>query len=281
MPLRRRNGIRHSKQANITSPAAIPWLFSAWPNVCAVVETVATAVAFPPAANVTLTGESVQTGSLAALAPVTEQANDTLPANPFVDATEMLLVALAPEITVNAPGLAVTVKPGNAACATEITITDEVSTTEPLVPVTVTSRTPAVPAAVLIVSTAFVAEPKLTTADDGASEQLPAAVPLAVVAEQLSATVPAKLLTEATVTESVPLAPAINERFVTAGVTVKLEGAVTTNASPAEVEPVKVLSPEYTAVIWYVPAVGNVSAEVDALPEGLNATAAPSAVPLE
>jgi len=223
----------------------------------------------------------VQTGSLAALPPVTEHASATAPANPFVDATEMLLVALAPGTTVAAPGVAVTVKPGVAAGVTETTITEEVSTVDPLVPVTVTSRTPAVPAVVLMVNTEFATAPELTTAEAGAIEQLPAAVPLAVLTEQPSATVPAKLFTEATVIESVPLAPANSETLVADGVTVKLEGAVTTSARATEVEPTNVLSPEYTAVIPYVPAVGKLSADVAALPEALSATAAPRAVPLE
>ena len=155
----------------------------------------------------TLAGASVHTESLPALPPLTEQASDTLPANPFVDATEMLLVALAPETTLDAPGVAATVKPGEATCATETTIKEEVSTIEPLVPVTVTSRTPAVPAVGLIVSTEFAVKPGLMAAEAGASEQLPAAFPLAVLTEQLSATVPTKPLTDATVMESVVPAP--------------------------------------------------------------------------
>src|SRR6185312_16641 len=136
--LRRRNGIRHSRQANTAPPIAAPWLFSARTAGCAVLETVATAVAFPSAATETLAGDREHTGSLAEPPPVTEQDSATLPTKP---------------------------------------------------------------------------------------------------------------LTEVIVTESVTLAPVLRERAVTAGVIVKLEGAETTSASAAEVEPLKVPSPEYTAVI--------------------------------
>lgn len=94
--LRRRNGIRTSRQANIAPPAAMPWLFSAWTAGCAVVETVATTVAFPPAATVTLAGTSVHTGSFAPLPPMTEQDSATVPAKLSTDATVMESVPPAP-----------------------------------------------------------------------------------------------------------------------------------------------------------------------------------------
>jgi hypothetical protein len=241
---RRRNGIKQNKQANTAPPAARPWLFSAWTDVAATVEIVATAVAFPPATSVTLTGASAHVGGLAALLPLTEHASATVPAKPLVEATEMLLVAGTPEVAETELGFAAKVNPGEAGAATETAIADAVTTAVPLVPVTTTSRTPEVPATVFIVSTSFAAEPAVKPTDTGATEQLPAAVPLAVLTAHVSATAPAKLLTEATVIESVPPAPATSERLDAAGVTVKLDGAVTTTESTAEVEAVKLLSPE-------------------------------------
>jgi hypothetical protein len=62
---------------------------------------------------------------------------------------------------------------------------DDVTTVEPLVPVTVTLRTPEVPGVVVMVSVLVVLPPEVRVPEVGKRAQVPAAVPLLFVAEQV------------------------------------------------------------------------------------------------
>jgi hypothetical protein len=245
---------------------------------------VATLAADPPAPSITLAGETAHAGCVTALLALTEQLSATFPANPFTDAsvTAAVFPVVAPDVKLSEAGVAAMVNDGVATAPTVTTTTAD-ALAAPLVPMTVTFSVPEVAAVVPIVSTLAAVPPALNAADAGASEHVPATFPLTVDTAHASPTVPAKLFTEATVIASVfPLvAPAISARAETAGVTMKLPSGFTTSDSTGEVAPTKVTSPEYTAVIAYVPATGKLSAAVAAVPAALKATADPSALPFE
>jgi len=98
---------------------------------------------------------------------------------------------------------------------------EEVITVAPLVPVTVTVSEPLVPGVVMTVSVLVVVPAAARVTGVGAMEQVPS---VEGVTEQVIATDPAKLLTEARVTTSVlpVVAPEINVMLALAGVTVNV-----------------------------------------------------------
>jgi len=170
------------------------------PEVAAVDVTVTVLVAVPPDVRVTEVGETAQEPAALPVVFAAAQVRATGPAKPLMEVRVTVLVPLVPEIRLRVVGDADMVKDE----ATRVTVTaDEVTMVDPLVPVTVTWRTPEVPGVVRIVRVGVAELPEVRISDAGRMVQVPAAVPLMFVTVQVRATVPAKLLVEATVTTSV------------------------------------------------------------------------------
>jgi len=168
-----------------------------------VVEMVSAVVVVPPDVRVTEVGLVEQL--VAAVVPIVGmnapwQESVTVPAKPFCDVSVIMLGTLVPEATAAVVGFADIAKPEGVSVTTILLL---VTTVVPLVPVTVTFSVPAVPAVVVIVSTSVLEEPEVRASVPEASEQVPAAVPVAFATEQVMVTVPAKLSTEAMVMLSV------------------------------------------------------------------------------
>jgi len=217
------------------------------PLVPAVVTMVRVLVPVPPDVTVTELGETEQ---LPAAVPVplrlaALQVRAIVPAKPLVEAAVMVLVTVLPEKRLpdvgRDAGDAIRVK----ADAVRLTvITADVTLVDPLVPLTAKVRTPDVPVVVVMVSVLVAKPPAASVTALGVKLQPPAAVPLEETRAQLSCSVAAKLLTEATVMRSVlPVAaPEIRLYVVLAGVIVKV-AALMTREIVGEVDVAKLVSP--------------------------------------
>ncbi len=184
-------------------------------------------VAVPPEAGVTELGLSEQVPAAVPLRFDTVQPRVTELAKPFTEATVIVSVTLAPVVVTARSeveaGVTVNVGP-----TTVTTIVDEETTVDPLVPLTVTFSVPLVFAVVFTVSVLVELPDAASVTEVGLREHVPAALPLALVTVQVSATVPAKLLTEAREIVAVlpVVAPALTVNALEPGVTVKLAACV-------------------------------------------------------
>jgi len=181
-------------------------------------------VPVPPAVSETFVGATAQVGWKVAELVVIEQVSATEPTKLLIEVSVSLaeLPVVAPETKLREAGV-LNVKVGGGT-VTVTTIVDALTTVVPLLPVTITLRTPLVPAVVLMVSTLLPVPPEVRVSEVGAKEQVPVAVPLAFVTEQVRATVPAKESCEANVMVSVlpVVAPAASVMAVVVGVIVNV-----------------------------------------------------------
>lgn len=172
------------------------------PEVPMVVVIVTTAVPVPPEARVTEVGRTEQAPAAVPFEPrlAAVHVRETGPVKPLTEVSVTVLVALLPEIRDTVAGDDDMVKEGAERFTT---ITAEATEVLPLVPVSRILRTPEVPAVVLMRRVLVEVLPEVRVTVGGVREQEPAAVPLALVTTQLSATVPAKVPVEVMVRASV------------------------------------------------------------------------------
>jgi hypothetical protein len=262
------------------------------PLVPAIVLIAITLAPVPPDVSATDAGLIEHVPAAVPLELATEHVRPTVPAKVFTEANVTLAVlpVVAPDIKL-CDGFA-TLKVNAGALASTVTaIADEVTTVPPLLPVTVTLRTPLVPAVVLIVTTPAPIPPDASTTDAGLIKHVPAAVPLELATEHVSATVPAKVFAEANTTrELLPVvAPdmRLSDGFVTSKVNVGAPASTVTaiadeviSVPPLLPVTVTLRTPLVPAVVLTVTTLAPVPSDVSATDAGLSEQV-PAAVPLE
>jgi len=170
------------------------------PEVPGVVVIVTPLVMVPPETRATEVGRTEQAPAAVPDVVAVVHVRATVPVKPFVEVRVTVLVALLPETRLTVAGAGDMVKDAGVRFTA---INAEVTVVLPLVPVMRMSRMPEVPGVVVMRRVLLALPPEVKVTEGGVRVQVPAAVPLALVATQVRLTRPAKLPVEVTAMVSV------------------------------------------------------------------------------